>query len=325
MAAFEDNPFLWDINYLSPAIAKIMEKNKKLTERSAFESLFGDPNAAWAAYTMHIKAVQFERDKKLIQQADSIVAYDKLLKTDPQLAELALHKQWQNVLTTLGYETLPMVIKGVQFLSEKFRDLTTWFRQNQGAAKDLVIGFAALSGAMAFGGTVLGVSAAFRGLGLVLGIAGGGGVVAGVAGLSAGLTALALPLAAIAAIITGAIGLKKIAEEHEGKKLVVVGSGKNRTSQWVDDPKYVKPANSAVGRQAIVHGMTGQGATGVDFISPRTRALFGPTGPLLAEISIDGRKFASILTEYQVKSASLPQVSTGLYDPNISLRPVGHN
>jgi hypothetical protein len=132
----------------------------------------------------------------MIEQANGINAYQKLLKTDPELAERALHKQWSNLLAIIGYQVMPDLIKGTMWLIDRLKTLSEWVKNNEGKTRLLVTAFAGLSSALLLGGAVTVLSGAFRGLGLALALEKAGGL-AGIASLGTRLTGAATGLGAL--------------------------------------------------------------------------------------------------------------------------------
>ncbi|KAF1004374.1 MAG: hypothetical protein GAK28_04081 [Luteibacter sp.] len=81
---------------------------------------------------------------------------------------LDLHAKERDLQLALGQTVLPMAIKAVEGFNRTLPALTKWMTDNPGKVKALTFAFIGLSGAMAIGGTVILLSAAFRGLGLAL-------------------------------------------------------------------------------------------------------------------------------------------------------------
>jgi hypothetical protein len=109
-ALFQSNPYAWANEVLAPAIAAY-GKSHGLNREQVISGMFGNRNAQWLMNTLIAKAPQFERDRKLIESGgNSYQTYQRLLKTNPQLAGTAMHNQWQNVLSILGYQVLPKLI-----------------------------------------------------------------------------------------------------------------------------------------------------------------------------------------------------------------------
>jgi hypothetical protein len=103
---------------------------------------------------------------------------------------------------------MPQLVAGTLKLMGVLRDLSQWAHKHPTLVKALVVGFAALSAAMAFGGMVLLLSAAFSAVALVAPIVGAavGAVGAGLGALLAAAAPIIVPLALGAAAIA-AVGI----------------------------------------------------------------------------------------------------------------------
>jgi hypothetical protein len=168
----ETNPFLWVQQYLRPAVDK-MAAARHISTESVINSMFSNRNAAFAAYNMYTKAQQYDRDKQTIGQADSYSAYQKLLKTNPELAQLALQKQWQNLLGQLGFTIMPALIKGMTSLIGILQKVTAFTRAHPRVTGAAVGGFAALSGLLLIGGIATMLVGSLMALGLAFQVLGG--------------------------------------------------------------------------------------------------------------------------------------------------------
>jgi hypothetical protein len=125
--------------------------------------------------------------------------------------EVALHAQWAKVLNDLGNTILPMAISGVENLTSMLKSLDGWINRNQTAVKALTWALGLLAGGLMIRGSVLLLSAAFRGLGLAMAFraAGGPAVLGWIArgltsiGSVVGLATMGATLAAIGAAFAG--------------------------------------------------------------------------------------------------------------------------
>lgn len=172
---FQSNPFEWTQQFLIPALQHAGYKTAE-QQREALQYLFPNRTAGFVMTQMATQAWKFQRDQKLIAQAQGLAGYDTLLKNDPEMASLALHKQWQSLLAILGFQIMPPLLQGTIWLVDHLRSMARWAKENATLVKGLVIGFAALAGAMAISGTLLVVTAGFRAIGTVLTFASLGGV-----------------------------------------------------------------------------------------------------------------------------------------------------
>lgn len=317
----ESNPYLWVQQYLAPAVKKLTAK-KHISEETAFNAMFSDPNAAFTAYTFYKKAQQFERDKKLIQQANSMEAYDKLLKSDPVLAEQALHKQWQNMLSILGYQIMPDLLKGLGWLIEKFRDMTTWIKNNEGLANKLVIGFGGLSALMTIGGPILiGVGLAkmaFGGIGDILKPA--GNVIGGLTGAKSALGKLGTAAGLFAA---GYVGWEagKWANKHIIEPFIqgLTGDKGQTLGGLIYDRTHVTDINSSYfGDFAWWRALPG-GEVAERFVSPREQR------PVQVHVhnKVDSHGLTTKITQEQGRSMARPPTGPSAHDGSMTPIPVG--
>jgi len=148
---FDENSFQWFEQYGKSAIQNVMAK-AHLSSESAINSMFTDRNSALIIRTYFNKEAQFERDRKLVDGAKGLSGYNALLNTNPQLASMALQKQWQNIMAQLGYSIMPEVLKATIKVVGILKDISAWSHKNPGALKLLAEGAIALGAALiAFG------------------------------------------------------------------------------------------------------------------------------------------------------------------------------
>lgn len=142
------SPYQWWQQYGEAAVSTLMRKNG-LTDIQAISALATNQMTADLFKKLHFQHAQFERDKKMIEDVTagggSKAKYEKLLKTDPLLAQQALHKQWENVQARIGYEILPKLIPlGIKF-ANWLGDISQWMEKHPNKLQALVIGFGSLA------------------------------------------------------------------------------------------------------------------------------------------------------------------------------------
>ena len=344
---FEQNPFLWIQQYLRPAVARIMAK-EHISAESAINSMFSNRNAGFAAYNMYFKAAQYERDKATIGKADGgYTAYQKLLKTDPTLAQQALTAQWQNILAQIGFSIMPTLVSGTLKLMGGLRMVSGWMRDHPDLTKGLVIGFAALSAAMAFGGTVILLSAAFGAIKLALGLFNVGKLF----GLATGISRIAAAemsimgvsgtvggeLAAIAASILGFVGTLGLIVLPVAAA-VLIGKAQNaREAAVLADPGKATPLDKAMLRNRLEKEIAldrflpfgkGAGATAqaqLDRLNGRGVSPFIWGGPknhpvqVTTQVNLDGKAVAKVVSKHQANAIGPGQMGAPRFDPAASL------
>lgn len=163
---FMANPFDWAQSVLMPALKKAGYITPE-DQRQAIQYLFPNRTAGFAMQQLVTQPWKFVRDQQLIQRATGLLGYAALLKTDPVLAQLALQKQWNNLLAILGYTIMPELLKGMQILISVFRNLTNLIRAHQLAFKVLIVFFGALSAVLAIAGSIAVLAAAFLSITLI--------------------------------------------------------------------------------------------------------------------------------------------------------------
>lgn len=207
---FQADPFAWTQNVLLPAM-KAHGITDPAKQQMYLSRLGGTRTAAFMLQQMGLQWWKFQRDVPLIQGAKGLAAYQELVKNDPMMAQLALQKQWQNLLAVIGYQIMPAVVSWTAKVVTGLRGLTDAMRAHPALTKTLVAGFAALSATLTFGGAVLMLAAAFGALELALDVLAVPAIlpaiiagVTGVAGVLGGvlLTAFSAIGAVIAAIVS---------------------------------------------------------------------------------------------------------------------------
>jgi hypothetical protein len=192
---FASNPYLWAQKYLAPAVAMGMRLNPALDQYGSILSLTHNRVAAFAMQTLINKGPQFERDKKLIEEGPtSYASYQQLLKRDPQMAQTAMHSQYQNLLAIIGYQILPKMIPFMIKFADGLNMISTWMAAHPRLTEGLVIGLGSLGIALDIAGKALMAAGIIKFLGI-------GPIISSVLGaMGVGLLAVLPELIAIGAI-----------------------------------------------------------------------------------------------------------------------------
>lgn len=345
---FEQNPFQWVQQYLRPAVARVMAK-EHISAESAINAMFSNRNAGFAAYNMYFKAAQYERDKTTIGKADGgYAAYQRLLKTDPTLAQQALTSQWQNILAQIGFSIMPTLVSGTLKLMGGLRALSGWMREHPTLTKGLVLGFAALSAAMAFGGTVILLSAAFSAIRLALGLFSIGKLF-GLAGawqsvaaaemtimgqavpMGAALTGMASAIAGFIGTLVGLVALPLLGA-------VLVQKHQNaEDSAILADPSKASAVSKALLRnrlekEAALNRILPGGKARADAAQAQLDQLNGHSGSpyvwrgpkgqpvqVHTQVNLDGKAVAKVVSKHQAAAIGGTQMGAPRFDPNASL------
>ena len=222
---FQENPKQWVDQFLIPALHQHGYNDPKKI-REAIQYLFPNRTAGFLISQIATQGWKFTRDVGLIGQAQGLAAYQQLLKTDPIMAQIALQKQWNNLLAIMGYQLMPILLPLLISFSNWLSNLARWMETHKSAATALMYSFTGLSAAMAFSGTVLLLTAAFKGLRLMLasiGLIGPGAAAAtGAGGTAAGgvvRTAGGAALGALGSPVAIAGGTLALAYAIPGTKL----------------------------------------------------------------------------------------------------------
>lgn len=165
---FSSNPYEWAQRFLVPARDRLMQKDH-LDEIGAYYALTGNRNTAFMMQTLANKGAQIARDQKLIETVGSSYgAYQKLLKTDPQLAEQAMHNQWQNVLSILGFQILPRLIPYMIRFANLLDGIAQFMERHPTLTSGIAIGGAAAGVGLTLGGKALMTAGIMKYLGIGL-------------------------------------------------------------------------------------------------------------------------------------------------------------
>lgn len=346
---FQANPYAWAQQILTPAMQRAGQTTPEAM-RQTLQYLFPNRTAS-IMDQMVMQPWKFQRDQKLIQGAQGLGAYDSLVKRDPFMAQMAMEAQWANVKTQLGLAVLPMLIQGTIKLTAGLRGLSDWMQAHPNLTKGLVIGFAALSAAMTFGGTVLLLSAAFGAIGLAMPV-----IVAGLGILGAAIGAISAPVLVVigAAAVLG-VALWNMAKHWDGAKGVLdnIKAEIGMFFGWISDkvkgllswlPVGMRPASPADVAAARKNPFSAPLVAGQSIYDLTPKAL-APTAPSGREASggskyvapasvaksstqgdvyLDGRKVGKVLSSYQADSMDrAARVSGGGFDRGLALAPVG--
>lgn len=303
---FAENPYFWAQNYVAPAIKKLMT-TKHLSEVDAYYALTKDRMKAFGLQTLVNKAAQFERDRKLIETGPtSIQSYQKLLKTNPQLAQQALDSQWQNVQARIGYEILPRLIPYMIKFADALDGIGQWMQKHPRQLQLLVGGFVGLGVAMSIVGKVL-MAAGFIKL----------------FGLGPALAGLLSPMRLAAAAITGAT--TAFAAFVAFKVGYMIGTWLNNEVlsplvKFFSDGKALSLGDWIYQK---VHG------DGNDALGPTQYKIQNghavPVPPkqqtpiqVHSTVTLDGKKVGEAVTKHQAREASRPPTGTSAIDPRMA-------
>lgn len=146
-----------------------MKKNG-LTDIQAISALSTNQMTTDLFKKFHFQHAQFERDRKLIEDVtsggDSKEKYNQLLKTDPLLAQEALHAQWSNIQARIGYEILPKLLPPMIKFAGVLASISDWAERHPVKFKFMIAGFVGLSVSLSIIGKVMMAAGIVKLLGL---------------------------------------------------------------------------------------------------------------------------------------------------------------
>lgn len=219
-ALFQQNPYDWTRKVLLPAMEKAGYKTPQ-KQIEMLESMFQNRTASFIIAQMLTQGWKFQRDRGLIEKAAGLAGYQQMLKQDPEMAQMALHKQWQNLMAIMGYTIMPKVLKGAQLFINIFGGMARFFNDHQDMAKGLMYGLLGLSTILA-GFSIIGSTVtAFKLLRLAM---------VGISGLE--FAAVAPGIIAVTAALAGLFALFEAKKSYHVLKDQVKKQGFSHLSLW---------------------------------------------------------------------------------------------
>ena len=277
-AGFGANPYQWMQETLLPA----MRSKGVTSEQGVLQELgviFGNRTASSLFSLMFLQQEKIAKNMAMSKNAMGTDDLVKLARTSPQGAEMALGKAWQNLKIASGEALIPIIIPALNKLAEVIRAIGQWVYRHPTMFKTLIYGFAGLSAALLFSGTVLTLKAAFLGINLLLPTL-AGTITASVIPALVALSAALVPLALIS-------NHQKVADTIDG---VAPGIG-----DWLY--RMYHPA----GRKDL--------DAYYDLPPPKSNK-----STIVVPVNLDGRTLTTVVTHHQSKAANAPAASTGGFD-----------
>ena len=277
MGGYTSNPFQWMQDTLLPAMRArgITSESGILNEMG---SLFGNRTASSLFSLMFLQQEKIAKNMKLSQGAMGTDELVKLARSGPQGAEMALGKAWENLKIATGEALIPIIIPAMNKLAEAFRVVGHWAYAHPRMFDALIYGFAGLSAALLFSGSVLVLKAAFMGLSILV-PALAGTITATVIPALAALSAVLIPLAAIAYH-------EDIANAIDGSAPGIGDALMNARNFLRGDYRHTGYAPPPSGKSTTVH----------------------------TQVNLDGRQIANVVSGHQSDSGRSPLASTGGFD-----------
>jgi hypothetical protein len=236
--------------------------------------------------------------------------------------QIDLHAKFSTLMLALGDTVLPLAIKALEKLIPWVASLASWVDRNHTLVKGLATALIALAGGLALRGTVLLLSAAFRGLGLALlfKMAGGAGGIRRIGGAISGVASkfgtLATKIPGVTSALSTLLGILPAFGVAAGVGAGGLGATVFATGIVAGNKQAFKP----VSENAMLSAMSGD--TG--FAAAIMNASDGFVKPgsakpiqITTQVDMDGFRVASLITRHQSAAASKPQLGTGRFDPGL--------
>ncbi|QEL18713.1 phage tail tape measure protein [Limnoglobus roseus] len=301
MDQFASDPFRWMQEVFIPAM-----KAKGITSESAIlnemGSIFGNRTASNLFSLMFLQQDKIEKNMAISKGAMDTQQLFKLAMTTPGGADKALGAAWDNLKTAAGNSLIPIIIPALNKLAEVLRAVGQFVYQHPRVFDTIIYGFAGLSAALLFSGSLLTLKAAFIGIKFLMPTL-AAQITGSVLPALTGLTAVLGPLAAIALAIANAEGIGKWADDH----------GLTKYNPFVMAEKF----GERIGNRILADNPGRYGVT-----PPR-----GGRGKSVIEVpvNLDGRQIAKIVSDYQYHALNTSQSSGSGFDGRQSFVSPSHN
>ena len=287
-AGFGANPYQWMQETLLPAMRSrgITSESGVLNEMGV---IFGNRTASSLFSLMFLQQEKIAKNMKMSQNAMGTDDMVKLARSSPQGAEMALGKAWQNLKIASGEAIIPIIIPALNKLADVIRSIGQWVYRHPTMFKTLIYGFAGLSSALLFSGTLLTLKAAFLGINLLLPTL-AGTITASVVPALLSMTSVLGPLAAVALAIANA----------------------DTIGGWKYNPfNLIEKGGEAVGGYLKNSGGWKPSGSNRGYDLPPAK---GNGTAITTNVHLDGRQIATVVSNHQAKSASSPVASASGFD-----------
>lgn len=274
---FGENPFQWMQETLLPAMrAKGITSEQGVLQEMGV--IFGNRTASSLFSLMYLQQEKIIKNMAISRNAMGTDDLVKLARSSPQGADMALGKAWQNLKIASGEALIPIIIPALNKLADVIRSLGQWAYRHPRMFDTLIYGFAGLSAALLFSGSVLTLKAAFLGINLLM-PALAGTITTSVVPALVALSAALVPLALIA-------NHQKVADGIDG---------------WAP----------SIGNWLYAMTVPGGGKHIKDYQDIPARK---DKTAVTTNIHLDGRQIATAVSEHQGKAANAPASSTAGFD-----------
>jgi hypothetical protein len=307
-AEFQQNPYQWTQDFLVPALINAgYDTPAKMA--AEIPHLVTNRNAQLAAIQFATQQYKYIKDMQLIAKTPGIASYNQLLKSDPIAADMALQKQWNNILAELGFSIMPTLLKGMEKLIHWFTELSNWMDAHQNATSALMYSLATVTGGAGLLGFVSTLKLVKMGVVSVIGEEALGGLAATLSGLAAPALALASAL----------FVLNRAFDTF--KDPVGVAKADAQGTSFLS--KVIKPF------QNFIPGANAFFNTDPNNLASKAGSSMNSTinqshVPLHATIMVGGKTVTKVITKAQAKAANAPNTSTTTFNPSHTLSYPSH-
>ena len=298
---YQSSTQAWIEKILIPTLTKDGAKiDREVIEKISY--LLGNRVGAMLTATMFQQSDKIAKNVATDMHAMGVSDLIKLARNTPDGAEAALNASLRDLNIAAGETLVPIIIPALNSLSSAIRDLGTWITRHPVRFDYLVKGFAGLSAVMLFGGTVLMLTASFKGLFMVMKL--GIPILRGVAILGPALSGAAVSGSALVAVLGPiAIGLAAIGAAAAG-------------IWWLSKHSYSQ-------EEDIKKGLRGPGGRGINphAVPPSSHSyVVGPppvsTAPIQVNttVNLDGRKIGDAVTKHMADGMCRPNNGSSSFD-----------
>lgn len=256
-----------------------------------------------------------DAQKKALGIDDSVAAEGKtyrgtLIKT---------LKELETASVRLGAVVLPLLVKGLNFVTPLIEKMAKWIGDHSTLTKGLVIVFGALAGLAVVGGSLLAVGGALTLIGGAL-VAGGGLAV----GLAAVGTALMWVSGVAAAIVAGAAAGGWLNDHAINPLVNKISGGKYKSlgDAAAGDGSNLTDGSIAYGKHDLrfENYVDGKWSPKPNLVKPGAR---GGSSGAMGDVYVDGKKLGKVMAPYLADQLSAPQRGSNSFDFTATPAPVG--
>jgi hypothetical protein len=311
---FMKNPYQWAQTTLHDALVKQFGQFQPGDPRvlQFLGGAFGNIRSAQAIATLSMEGTRINKDAGLVNQAQGIDAAQGLLQHDPTAIMNNFRASWDNLLTALG---APMVQDGLNVLNAMaggMKWVTEIAAANPAAVKligEALVGLGIALVGLGAAAIIAAAAALIPGGAIAAAVVGIGAIIAAMAAFNfqavvAGWTKFWNDMTNIFRQIPGVGAILDSGPTHDAQGNTIVRTGRG---------SYTIPAPAA--------GSTTGGASlhPSAFIPPPAG---GATVMQPLNVNVDGRTLAQVMTKYQTRGASGPDVGSAYFDPTRSVSSV---